>query len=294
MKRTFTYNIPTEYEGKKIYEFLRDKGFSRQNLTDIRFKNYVLSVGNERVYRNHILSQNDILTVEIDEIDNSKKIPPIDIPLEIIYEDEDVLVVNKPAGMPVHPSLNHYENTLGNAVMYYYNSRGESFVYRCINRLDRDTSGLTIIAKNCISSNILGRQQKNNEIYKEYYAVVEGEDVEEAGTVDLPIGRLPGSTIERIVDYEHGKEAVTHYETIRRNNGLALVKLHLETGRTHQIRVHMKAIGHPLVGDFLYNPNNSLLGRQALHVGRLVFFQPYTGKKIELWANIPQDMEILC
>jgi len=291
MKRTFTYLIPTEYSDKKIHEFLRGQGFSQQNLTDIRYKDYQIFVNSNRVFRNHVLHANDELIVVIDEKENSPKIIPVNIPIEIVYEDEDILVVNKPAKMPIHPSLNNYDNSLGNAVMFYYNNQGLSFVYRCINRLDRDTSGLVLIAKNIISANILGNYQKEGKINKVYQAIVEGEDIDDFGTIDKPIGRKDGSTIERMIDYENGKPAITHFKTIKRVNNKALVELKLETGRTHQIRVHMNSIGHPLVGDFLYNPNNKDLNRQALHVSSLSFTHPITREIISLECPLPEEMK---
>lgn len=288
--RIFEYRIPYEYRDRKVYEFLRGKGFSHQNLTDIRFKDYPILVNGNRVYRNHVLNDDDRLVVEYREEDNSENIPPVELPLDIIYEDEDVLVVNKPSDMPIHPSLNNYDNSLGNAVMYYYNSQNVNFVYRCINRLDRDTTGPVIVAKNSVSANILGRQQLRHEIHKKYYAIVEGEDIADADTVNLPIGRADGSTIERRVDFENGKNAVTHFRTIRRENGFALVELWLDTGRTHQIRVHMKAIGHPLAGDFLYNPTEKSLQRQALHVHWIEFIHPFDGRIVTVEAPMPEDM----
>lgn len=293
MDRIFTYEITNEYDGMKVYEYLRRQGFSRQNLTDIRFKEYPIFVNEQRVYRNHILKAKDLLKIYINEQDNSKNIPPVDIPIEVLFEDEDILVVNKPSGMPIHPSLNNYENSLGNAVMFYYNSRGYDFVYRCINRLDRDTSGPVIIAKNIISASVLGDQQKNGGIQKEYVAIVSGNVTDDAGTINLPIGRVKESSIERRVDYENGKDAVTNYWTVFRNDDYSVVKLKLDTGRTHQIRVHMKAIGHPLAGDFLYNPSDKTMDRQALHVRYISFLHPISKKTMEITVPIPSDMRVL-
>lgn len=293
MQRKLTYEIPIEYDGKKIYAFLRDRGFSYQNLTDIRFKGYELLVDSQRVYRNHVLKQGNILEINIDEQDNSQKIEPVELPLQIVYEDEDCLVIDKPPFMPIHPSMNNHGNSLANAVMFYYNSRNIPFVYRVINRLDRDTSGLTLIAKNSISANLLGEQQKNGQLHKEYTAIVSGIIEQDTGTIDLPIGRKEGSTIERIIDYEKGKTAVTNYSVINRYKDYSLIKLVLETGRTHQIRVHMKAIGHPLIGDFLYNSKCADMNRQALHVNKLEFVQPITGETITLISPLPNDMQSL-
>lgn len=298
MTREIFYTITTDHSGQKISEYLRSKGFSKQNLTDIKFNlpNSGVYVNDVKVMQNHLLHAEDVLRVIITETSSSEKIPPVNIPIKIVYEDEDLVVVNKPSDMPIHPSLNNYENSLANALMYYYISKGQDFVYRVINRLDRDTSGLTIVAKNIVSASILHNQQKSSQLQKVYYAIVEDYDASLplSGTIDFPIGRKDGSTIERIIDFHNGENAVTHFELIRRSNGLAHIKLHLETGRTHQIRVHMRAIDHPLIGDFLYNPHNTLMNRQALHVGQIEFMQPITGEKIVLTADCPEDMKGFC
>lgn len=294
MDRRITYVITKEYEGKKVYEFLRANGFSRQNLTDIKYNlpDSMILANGKRVLMNHVLSRGEEISVVICEKGNSENIVPTEMPLEVIYEDEDIIVINKPSDMPIHPSLNNYSNTLGNALMYYYNSQGIDFIYRVINRLDRDTSGLTVVAKNIISANILHNEQKVGKLKKEYTAIVVDEDnsLELEGTICRPIGRKEGSTIERIIDDINGERAITHYRVIDRYEDCCLIKLNLETGRTHQIRVHMKSIGHPLVGDFLYNPDDEIMQRQALHVSDIEFIHPITGVNIRLNCSIPADM----
>lgn len=161
------------------------------------------------------------------------------MPLSICYEDEDILAVNKPAQMPVHPSLNHYDHTLANAVCGYYNDQEIPYTFRCVNRLDRDTTGLTLIAKHMLSSAILSTAAARREISREYIAIASGK-TPESGTIDAPIGRVAGSTIERQIDFENGERAITHYRRLAYHDGLSLLSLHLETGRTHQIRVHLK------------------------------------------------------
>ena len=204
------------------------------------------------------------------------------------------MVVNKPAGMPVHPSQGHYGNTLANGIAGYMESKGVDFVFRAVNRLDRDTSGLLLIAKHMLSSCILSDQVKDHAIHREYTAIVCGK-TDARGTIDAPIARKDGSTIERIVDPEHGETAVTHYETLsyNANTDLSYIRLLLETGRTHQIRVHMKHIGHPLPGDFLYNPDYRYINRQALHSAYLRFVHPITGETMEFTAPLPEDMETI-
>ena len=300
-ERIIHYRIPNSYEGHKISEFLRNQGISTKSI--IRLKGDVENVllNDEPGFINRILKKDDRLTLCVKELESSKKIPPVDLPLSIIYEDEDILIVNKPANMPIHPSMNNYENTLGNAVAYYYMKKGEPFLYRCINRLDRDTTGLTILAKHYLSCGILYDEMESREIKRTYYAIVENRTVFDApyahrllqtGTIDLPLGRKPDSAIERMVDIKNGDKAITHYRVLATNDGLSLLELQLDTGRTHQIRVHMQAIGHPLIGDFLYNPKDTHMKRQALHAGKLSFRHPITKEMLFFTAPVPQDMQV--
>lgn len=300
-ERIIHYRIPNSYEGHKISEFLRNQGISTKSI--IRLKSDVENVllNDEPGFINRILKKDDRLTLCVKELESSKKIPPVDLPLSIIYEDEDILIVNKPANMPIHPSMNNYENTLGNAVAYYYMKKGEPFLYRCINRLDRDTTGLTILAKHYLSCGILYDEMESHEIKRTYYAIVENRTVFDApyahrllqtGTIDLPLGRKPDSAIERMVDIKNGDKAITHYRVLATNDGLSLLELQLDTGRTHQIRVHMQAIGHPLIGDFLYNSKDTHMKRQALHAGKLSFRHPITKETLSFTAPVPQDMQV--
>lgn len=300
-ERIIHYRIPNSYEGHKISEFLRNQRISTKSI--IRLKSDVENVllNDEPGFINRILKKDDRLTLCVKELESSKKIPPVDLPLSIIYEDEDILIVNKPANMPIHPSMNNYENTLGNAVAYYYMKKGEPFLYRCINRLDRDTTGLTILVKHYLSCGILYDEMESREIKRTYYAIVENRTVFDApyahrllqtGTIDLPLGRRPDSAIERMVDIKNGDKAITHYRVLATNDGLSLLELQLDTGRTHQIRVHMQAIGHPLIGDFLYNPKDTHMKRQALHAGKLSFRHPITKEILSFTAPVPQDMQV--
>ena len=215
-------------------------------------------------------------------------IEPENIPLDILYEDEDILVLNKPADMPVHPSAGNYENTLANGVAWYYKQQGKAFVYRCINRLDRDTTGVLVLAKNPLSGALLSAQMKQRQIRRTYLALTDGIPPER-GTISAPVARMDASVITREVNFERGEAAVTHYERLAVSNGYALVELHLDTGRTHQIRVHMKYIGCPLPGDFLYHPVFDRIGRQALHSFQLEFAHPITGEPMCFLAPVPED-----
>lgn len=239
-----------------------------------------------------VMKIGDKLTVILEEQKPSEHIPPVPLPLHIVFEDDDMLILNKPSDMPIHPSMDNYENTLGNAVAYYYRDQ-MPFVYRCVNRLDRDTSGLTIVAKNQISAGILSQMVAERQIKREYLALSSSASLPDLGTIDAPIARKEASVIERVVDYDKGEHAVTHYRKIAVNNerNLSLLLLHLETGRTHQIRVHMKHIGAPLIGDYLYNPNMTYIGRQALHSYRLTFNHPITKEPMQFTAPVPDDMQ---
>lgn len=290
MERIITYTIDSASAGLRIEQYLRRRGYSYQNLARLKKMRESILLNGAWTYMRTAVKDDDILTVHIQEPESSPNIPPVKLPLDIVYEDEDIVVVNKPAGMPVHPSLNNYENSLANGLMYYYQEQGKPFIFRCTNRLDRDTSGLTVVAKHMVSSSILSSMGMRHEITREYLAIVRGALKPSEGTIDAPIGRTGSSLIERKIDFENGERAVTHYRVVEEQNGHSLISLILETGRTHQIRVHMKYIGHPLVGDYLYNPDMEYIDRQALHSHRLSFTHPVTGEKMEFTAPLPADM----
>lgn len=294
MKRIIEYNIKEQYNNYTIERFLKENGYSHSVIVSLKKTTKGIMLNDVWAYTNNRLKTGDTLVISIIENDTNPDILPVNIPIDIIYEDEDILVVNKPADMPIHPSINNHENTLANALMYYFNSQNESFTFRCINRLDRDTTGLTIIAKHNLSAAILGSQVASRQIKRTYLAICEGK-VPDSGTIDAPIARCDGSTIERCVNFECGEKAVTHYNLCEYDsiNNLSLIRLNLETGRTHQIRVHMKYEGFPLIGDFLYNPSYSFIKRQALHSYSLDFTHPVTKEKMHLTAPLPGDMKFL-
>jgi len=315
MERILEYRISKADTGKTIKDYLQDRGFSRQNLVELKKMQESILLNGVWEYVTCRVKEGDMLCVHINEEESSEKIPPVKLPFPIIYEDEDIIVVNKPSDMPIHPSLNNYENTLGNAAAYYFANQNKPFIFRCINRLDRDTTGLTILAKHMVSAGILQKEMLNRNIKREYLAIVDGIMEEDEGIIDAPIGRKAGSTIERMIDYERGERAVTHYRVLERKfigeseirqelngqieedgrndtlkKGMTMVALKLETGRTHQIRVHMTSIGHPLLGDFLYNSSDDRMSRQALHAWHLLFTHPITKEELRFEAPIPGDM----
>ena len=290
MNRNIDYIIDEDSAGLRVEQFLRRKRYSGQNLSEIKRMPKSILVNGVHYYMRQELSTEDHLQVRICETKNSEKIPPTNLPLDIIYEDEDLLVLNKPAGMPIHPSLNNYTNSIANALAYYFQSQGKPFIFRCCNRLDRDTSGLTIVSKHLVSGSILSDMTKYREVHREYLAIARGSVTPSEGTIQAPLGRKGGTINERTVDWEHGEDAVTHYKVVKEANGHSLVSLRLETGRTHQIRIHMKYLGYPLIGDYLYNPDMEYMTRQALHSHHMEFTHPITGEHMSFTAPLPEDM----
>jgi len=290
MNRTLCYEITPASAGLTIEKFLKTQGYSSANITAIKKMPNNVVIAGKWVHMNQVLEPNQILTVNISETDASQNIPPVQMALDIVYEDEDILVVNKPAGLSIHPSLNHYEDSLANGLAYYFESQGKPFIFRCANRLDKNTSGLTLISKHLVSANIISTAVKNREFHREYLAIVRGHLPEKVGIIDAPIGRVNDSIITRQVDFENGEPAITHFRVIEEKNGHSLISIHLETGRTHQIRVHFKHLGFPLVGDHLYNPDMEYINRQALHSHKISFTHPITKKAMEFVAPLPNDM----
>ena len=290
MERTITYKITDSGQNIRIDSFLRKHGYSMQNLTLLKKMPESILKNGEWSYMQTTLQAGDILTVRIQEETSSPNIPAVNLPIDIVYEDEDIIVINKAAGMPIHPSLNNYRNSLANALMWYYEQQNKPFIFRCTNRLDRDTSGLTVVSKHLISGSILSTMTKNREVHREYLAVVKGSVTPAAGTICAPLARKEGTIIERTVDFKHGEEAITHYRLVKEANGHSLVSLKLETGRTHQIRIHMKYLGFPLIGDYLYNPDMEHISRQALHSHHMEFAHPITGEWMSFTAPLPADM----
>lgn len=292
MNRILEYNITSSEEGKTIEQFLREKGYSHGCLVHLKKTEEGIKKNGIWAYVHEYLEEGDLLQVQFQETACSERIIPTKQSLDIVYEDQDLLIVNKASDTPIHPSMGNYENSLANGVMAYYEKQGNPFVFRCINRLDRDTTGLVIIAKNMLSGAILNQAMTGRQIHRTYLAIVKGK-LPLGGTIDLPIARKEASVIERCIDPENGERAVTHYECLQQTEKYSLAKIWLETGRTHQIRVHMNAIGHPLPGDFLYHPDRSEIQRQALHSWRLEFTHPITGKMLTFEQPLPDDMKQL-
>lgn len=241
---------------------------------------------------NHPVLENDLIECYLDYEEDNSNIVPTEMPLNIIYEDEAYIVVNKPAGIPVHPSMDHYTDSLSNGIAFYFNQIGLKKKIRPVNRLDKDTSGIVIFAKNEYIQECLVRQMKSKEFIKRYIAVVNGNLDNLEGTINAPIARKEGSIIERCVS-ETGDIAITHYKVLKREPDFDIVECILETGRTHQIRVHFAYLGHSLLSDTLYGTSSSLINRQALHAYEVEFTNPLSKKKVKYIATVPEDLNKL-
>ena len=294
MERHLEYIITDEFHNKTIEQFLKAQEFPHQAIVQLKKTTQGILRNGTWAYVSEKLANGDTLTLHLVEDVAPSSIEPLYVPLSITYEDEDLLVIDKPANMPIHPSMNHHEGTLANGLMYYFKEKGQKFTFRAINRLDRDTSGLTIVAKHLLSGGILSRQVSTKEIQRTYRAICQG-CLPESGTIDAPIARVADSTIERCVDFEKGERAVTHFKRIAYDGkkNLSLVELRLETGRTHQIRVHLKYLGYPIIGDFLYNPDYTFCKRQALHSASLSFIHPITKKEMHFASPLPEDLKCI-
>ncbi len=283
--KTIELTIPELYNCKTVKTVLKHYiNISSAILTDLKKYPDGITVNGVRANVTQILRTGDVLTLNIYDIP-SPNIVPVDIGLNILFENEDILVVNKPRNMPTHPSQNHHDDTLANGVMYYY--RHWDFTFRVITRLDRDTSGAVLIAKNRLAASRLSEQMQKQKIYKEYVALCHGIPSEPMGIIDAPIARVEGSTIQRIVSPE-GKTAITRYEVISSKDNLSLIKLNPQTGRTHQLRVHLAHIGHSIYGDDMYG--SPIEGNTRLHCRAISFVNPADGEAVTVEAPMPSDI----
>ncbi|WP_235533140.1 RluA family pseudouridine synthase [Paenibacillus sp. Leaf72] len=281
----------------------RRLGVSRSLLSRVKLTEHGITVNEQRVYTTATVVEGDIIRIRMEK-ETSEDILPEPIPLQIVFEDEHLLILNKPPGIVVHPTHGHYTGTLANGVVYHWRERGEKVRFRPVNRLDEDTSGLVVVAKSPYIHQQLSDQLQADAITKRYAAFVYGVPPERAGTINEPIDRDPDSPHVRIVTPD-GYLSVTHYEIAAEygDGAASLVRLRLETGRTHQIRVHMKYIGCPLIGDAMYGlpPEAGELcaaweqaaGRQALHAEMLGLTHPMTGQWMEWRAELPEQLKLL-
>ncbi len=287
------YTVSEKDSGKTAEQILKRKyNISSALLTYLKM-NSRLFINGKKCRSVDCLSCGDILVADVSEdIGGFGNIRPWKKELEIIYEDNFLLIVNKPGNMASHPCLGNFENTLANAVMYYWHTNGEYHNYHIVNRLDKDTSGICVIAKNRFAHGVLSKQMREGLVEKGYLSIVHGTPKPDKGYIELPIKRANESVIKRIVSPD-GKYAKTIYKTVKSVKNFSLQEIRLETGRTHQIRVHFSHIGHPLVGDWLYgNGDNEkeLIKRQALHAGYIKFIHPANQIEMCINCDLPSDM----
>lgn len=284
--RKLTNNISRELDGARVEDALRNMRVSGSLIKELRKYPDGILLNGCRIRTIDTVRAGDVLEINIYD-GASENIVPTQMPLDIMYEDEDILILNKFPGVPTHPSPGHYTDTLANGVMHHYSQNGECHMFRPVNRLDSGTSGVMCVAKNSFANTVLVSELSAHELRRRYTAIVEGE-TGDCGTIDAPIVRV--DFIKRAVGPD-GQHAVTHYRTIKRAGGYSLIELQLETGRTHQIRVHMAHIGHPLLGDWLYGTEDKeLFPRHALHSSYLRLIHPVTGAEMEFIPQPAEDM----
>lgn len=291
-------NYVVEENDINITQILKSKyHFSTNYIKTLKSNNQILLNGNPANI-NQAITTGDCITIILPSNEESENIVPLKMNLDILYEDKFMLIVNKPSNMPIHPSLNHYTDSLSNAVKNYYVEHGYGYKIRPVNRLDKDTSGIVIFAKFPFIQEQLAMQMKNNRFIKKYIAFVSGLFEPQSGTIDLPIVRKDNSIIERTIDISQANpkyKATTIYKTIEYypQNDFSQVEFQLLTGRTHQIRVHSSYMGHPLIGDTLYGSSSNLISRQALHSYYIEFTHPITNTNLKIIAPLPDDMKQL-
>lgn len=306
MKHVFFYQTPREMTVKQL---LLNEGFSKRLITAVK-QNGQLSVNSSPVFVNECLHPGQILRVELPPQESA--LIPAPMKLDILYEDKHILIINKAAGVPVHPSQGHHGDSLSEGAAWYLQKKGEPDPCRIINRLDRDTSGLVIVARHPLSACLLSGQMFHRQIRRTYLAVVSGNLTHPFPALDhlpkdtlsgpdehgffrlrAPIGRVPDSIMQRQVDWNNGDEAITLFRPLFYSAAFnsTLLEVRLETGRTHQIRVHMNYLGHPLYGDFLYFPDYRYISRQSLHAWKLEFCHPVTKEALTFTAAVPDDMK---
>lgn len=291
MKEYNVFYIGKEHEGLTLGQYLKEQlRMSRNGIIKVK-KSESLLLNGERVRTSALLKAGDRVEFELKDR-SSENILPEYMELDIVYEDDYLIVINKDAGIPTHPSRSHLMGTLANGLMYHLMEAGRDVTIRPINRLDKNTSGLVLFAKSSHIQHLMSLESYKKDITKEYLAIVHGSVEAESGTVDAPIAREKAHSIKRVVR-EDGDRSVTHYRLLERFDGYSLLSIILETGRTHQIRVHMSHIGHPLLGDELYGGRLERINRHALHAHSIKMLHPIDGRAMHFTAELPEDMKLL-
>lgn len=286
--RELTFIVPEEYHGAKLKSFLRGPcEISSGILTKLKWVFDGITVNGIHAYVTKIIEAGDVVKLKLPGAES--QVEPWDIPLDVLYEDEDLLLVNKPSWMPIYPTPGHDNDSLANAVSHYMQVRGEDFSFHPIFRLDKNTSGILVLAKHCYSASLLAFG-----VEKTYTAICEG-ILEGNGTIDAPIQLKEGHGIQREVGDSNpdSQRAITHWKAVGQYCNHTLLKIQLETGRTHQIRVHFSSLGHPLAGDDMYGGSRQYIGRQALHCGYVTFIHPITKERMIFEQPLPEDMQQL-
>ncbi|MBE6701664.1 MAG: RluA family pseudouridine synthase [Ruminococcaceae bacterium] len=292
--------ITEENAGLTIKQYIEKLGLSSRMVTRLKAKEKGILVNGEKKTVRHILEDGDLLTLETEDSASSKNIKPSFVPIEVIYEDDYYIAVRKDANLPIHPSRRHTDDTLASRVMAHF--QGKNFVFRVLTRLDRDTSGVVICAKDPVSAARFSKLLSNREVKKEYVAFCKGIFKEKSGVIDMNIRRPDPFNIKReaIVKCEgagenspFGSEAITCFEVLGEGEDVSFVRFMPVTGRTHQIRVHSLAIGHPIIADTLYSDKSQYISRQALHAERITFVHPMTKELTTIFCPMPEDMLLL-
>lgn len=292
MERVITYTILPEEDGRLVLDILRGRlGLSATLVKKVKYRERGILCNGLAIRTDQRVCAGDELAVRVEERQAcSAQIVPACGTLDIVYEDEDLVVINKPADMVVHPSPGHRADSLGNVLLWHYLQRGETMVFHPVHRLDRGTSGLMVVAKHAHAQALLTKQMHTGAFARRYRAIVCGRMPLGRGTVCAPIARVPNERLLRCVD-ARGARAVTHYCVRECTRTQSLLDLQLQTGRTHQIRVHMAFLGHPLRGDFLYGKEETSIARPALHAMELTLLQPLTRERLTFTAPLPADMQ---
>ena len=296
MKLTY---IVKENEYLNVKEVLKvEFELSERLISTLKHKQFIF-LNSKKAFVSDLVKPNDKIEIYMNFEEESENIIPTNMNLNILYEDEALLILNKPANLAIHPSITHYTDSLSNGVKYYFDQKNLKIKIRPVNRLDKDTSGIVIFAKHAYIQECLIRQMKNKKFQKKYLGLVSGTFNPESGIISAPITRKENSIIERTVNLDsklEKEQAITHYKTLKTFNYYSLVEFTLETGRTHQIRVHCKYKGHPLIGDSLYGmssmiflPSKNVISRQALHAYKISFYHPLTKEFLEIEAKPPED-----